>query len=80
MSGASSEAGESRRRLFSARRRQSGAVHLSQPEGRVYDFNVEAVPAGFKVVRMAYGETFSCKACDRLAITNYPGRLYSGSK
>jgi hypothetical protein len=54
---------------------QSGPVHLSQPEGRVYDFSVEAVPAGFKVVRTAYGETFFCKACDRQAVTNYPGQL-----
>jgi hypothetical protein len=60
---------------------QSGLVHLSQPEGRVYDFSVEAVPAGFKVVSMAnYGETFFCKACDRPAVTNYPGPLYSRSK
>ena len=52
-------------------------MHLSQPEGRVYDFSVEAVPAGFKVVRTAYGETFFCKACDRPAVTNYPGPLLS---
>jgi hypothetical protein len=37
---------------------QSGPVHLSQPEGRVYDFSVEAVPAAFKVVQPEYGETF----------------------
>lgn len=59
---------------------QSGPVHLSQPEGRVYDFSVEAVPAGFKVVGTEYGETFFCKACDRHAVTNYPGPLYSRSK
>jgi transcription elongation factor Elf1 len=59
---------------------QSGPVHLSQPEGRVYDMSVEAVPAGFKVVRMAYGETFFCKACNRQAVTKYPGPLYSTSK
>ena len=59
---------------------QSGLVRLSQPEGRVYDFSVDAVPAGFKVVRTEYGETFSCSACDRHAIANYPGPLYSRSK
>jgi hypothetical protein len=59
---------------------QSGPVHLSQAEGRVYDFSVEAVPAGFKVVRIEYGETFFCSACDRQAVTNYPGSLYSRSK
>jgi len=59
---------------------QSGPVHLSQPEGRVYDFSVEAVPAGFKVVRTEYGETFFCQACDRHVVTNYPGPLYSRSK
>jgi hypothetical protein len=59
---------------------QSGPVHLSQPEGRVYDFSVEAVPAGFKVVRTAYGETFFCGACDRQAVTNYPGLLYPVNK
>jgi hypothetical protein len=57
--------------------RQSGPIHLSQPEGRAYDFSVEAVPAGFKVVRTEYGETFACSACDRHAITSYPGALYS---
>jgi hypothetical protein len=60
---------------------QSGPVHLSQPEGRAYDFSVEAVPVGFKVVRTEYGETFFCSVCDRHAITNYyPGPLYSRSK
>jgi transcription elongation factor Elf1 len=59
---------------------QSGPVHLSQPEARVYDMSVEAVPADFKVVRMAYGETFFCKACNRQAVTNYPGPLYSMNK
>jgi hypothetical protein len=51
--------------------RQSGPVHLSQPEGRAYDFSVEAVPVGFKVVRTEYSETFFCSACDRDAITSY---------
>jgi hypothetical protein len=37
---------------------QSGIVYLSQPEGRVHDFSVEAVPAAFKVVHTEYGETF----------------------
>jgi hypothetical protein len=35
---------------------------------------------GFKVVRTAYGETFFCKACDRPAVTDYAGPLYSRSK
>jgi hypothetical protein len=56
---------------------QSGIVYLSQPEGRVYDFSVEAVPAAFKVVHTEYGETFFCSACDQHAITKYPGPFYS---
>jgi transcription elongation factor Elf1 len=59
---------------------QSAPVHLSQPKGRAYDFSVEAVPAGFKVVITAFGETFSCKACNRQAVTNYPGPLYPMNK
>jgi hypothetical protein len=51
---------------------QSGPVYLSQPEGRVYDFSVETIPAGFKVVRTEYSEIFFCKACDRQAVTNRP--------
>lgn len=46
---------------------RSGSAQLSQPQGRVYDISVEAVPAGFKVVSTAYGETFFCEACDREA-------------
>jgi hypothetical protein len=57
---------------------QSGPVHLSK--GRVYDMSVEAVTTGFKVVRTEYGETFFCKACDRQALTSYPGQLYSKSE
>ena len=60
--------------------RRSGLIHLSQPEGRAYDFSVEAVPAGFKVVRAEYGDTFICGACDRKADTDDPGPLYSKSK
>jgi hypothetical protein len=44
---------------------QSGPVRLSQLEGRVYDFSVEAVPAGFEVVHTEYGEIFFCSACNR---------------
>jgi len=51
---------------------QSGPAHFSQPKGRVYDMSVEAVPVGFKVVRTAYGETFSCEACDCSAVTTKP--------
>jgi hypothetical protein len=43
---------------------ESGTVQLSQPEGRVYDVSVEAVSAGFKVVRVEFGEAFYCKACN----------------
>lgn len=43
---------------------ESGTVQLSQPEGRVYDVSVEAVSAGFKVVRVQFGEAFYCKACN----------------
>jgi hypothetical protein len=45
----------------------SGSARLSQPEKRAYDFSVEAVPTGFKVVRMEYGETFFCEACNQPA-------------
>jgi hypothetical protein len=55
---------------------QSGPV-LSQPEGRVYDMSVEAAPAGFELFRTEYGETLSCKACDRQAVTIDLGSLYS---
>ena len=34
----------------------SGSARLSRPEKRAYDFNVETVPAGFKVVRVEFGE------------------------
>jgi hypothetical protein len=49
----------------------SGPAHLSRPEKRAYDFNVEAVPAGFKVVRVEFGEVFYCEACDRPADTQF---------
>ena len=52
---------------------QSGILYLSQPEGRVYDFSVEAAPAGFKVVSTEYGETFFCGVYDRQAVIKYPG-------
>jgi hypothetical protein len=47
----------------------SGSARLSKPETRAYDFSVEAVPAGFKVVRLEFGETFYCEACNRPANT-----------
>jgi hypothetical protein len=37
--------------------RTFGASRLSQPENRVFDFNVDAIPPGFKVVRVEFGET-----------------------
>ena len=44
----------------------------SRPEKRAYDFNVEAVPVGFKVVRVEFGEAFYCVACNRPADTHWP--------
>jgi hypothetical protein len=48
----------------------SGPARFSRPENRAYDFSVEAVPAGFKVVRLEFGDTFYCEACNRPADTN----------
>jgi uncharacterized protein YbaR (Trm112 family) len=45
----------------------SGSARLSRPEKRAHDFNVEAIPAGFKVVRLEFGDTFYCKACNQAA-------------
>jgi hypothetical protein len=42
-------------------------AHLSQPKKRAFDFRVDAVPEGFKIVRLEFGETFYCQACDRQA-------------
>jgi hypothetical protein len=50
----------------------SGSALLSRPEKRAYDFNVEAVPAGFKVVRVEFVEVFYCEACNRPADTHWP--------
>jgi hypothetical protein len=36
----------------------------SQSEGRICDVSVEGVSAGFKIVRVAFGEAFYCKACN----------------
>jgi hypothetical protein len=47
----------------------SGSARFSQPENRAYDFSVEAIPAGFKAVRLEFGDTFYCEACNRLADT-----------
>jgi hypothetical protein len=47
----------------------SGAARLSQPEKRAYDFSVEAIPTGFKVVRMEFGKIFFCEACNQPADT-----------
>ena len=49
----------------------SGSARLSRPEKRAYDFKVEAVPAGFKVVRVEFGEAFYCEACNRPADTQF---------
>jgi hypothetical protein len=51
----------------------SGSARLSRPEKRAYDFKVEAVPAGFKVVRVEFGgEAFYCEACNRPADAQWP--------
>ena len=47
----------------------SGSAHLSRPEKRVYEFSVEAIPAGFKIVRMEFGKIFFCEACNQPADT-----------
>jgi hypothetical protein len=49
--------------------RNSGLARLSQSEKGAFDFSVEAIPSGFKVVRMEFGETFYCEACDQPAHT-----------
>jgi hypothetical protein len=45
--------------------RMSGLARLSQPEKRAFDFSVEAIPTGFKVVRMEFGKIFFCEACNQ---------------
>jgi hypothetical protein len=45
----------------------SGTARLSKPEKRPFDFSVEAIPAGFKVIRLEIGDTFFCDACNRPA-------------
>jgi hypothetical protein len=45
----------------------SGSALLSRPEKRAYDFSVDAIPAGFKIVRMEFGKTFFSEACNRPA-------------
>ena len=41
----------------------SGSTRL-RPEKRAYDFSTEAIPAAFEVVRLEFGETFYCRACN----------------
>jgi hypothetical protein len=50
----------------------SGSARLSRPKKRAYDFKVEAVPAGFKVVPVEFGEAFYCEACNRPADAQWP--------
>jgi hypothetical protein len=50
----------------------SGSARFSRPEKRTYDFNLEAVPAGFRVVRVEFCEAFFCEACNRPADTRWP--------
>ena len=47
----------------------SGSARLSQPVKRAYDFSVEAIPVGFKVVRLEFGDAFFCEACNLQAHT-----------
>src|SRR5690349_11458220 len=47
----------------------SGQARLSQPENRSFDFRVEAIPPGFKVVRLEFGEIFYCEVCNQPAHT-----------
>jgi hypothetical protein len=47
----------------------TGSAHLSRPEGRAFDFSVDAIPEGFKVVRLEFGEAIYCQSCDRQANT-----------
>jgi hypothetical protein len=54
--------------------RMSGTAHLSQPEKRTFDFSVEAIPAGFKVVQLEFGDTFFCELCNKPADTDRPSR------
>ena len=49
--------------------RDIGIARFSRPEKRAYDFSVEGIPAGFKVVRLEFGDTFYCEACNRPADT-----------
>jgi hypothetical protein len=40
----------------------SGSARLSRPEKRAYDFSVEFIPAGFKVVRLEVSPMMSCQS------------------
>src|ERR1700751_4008421 len=43
----------------------SGRARLSQPENQPFDFSVEAIPPGFKVVRLEFGKVFYCEVCNQ---------------
>jgi hypothetical protein len=47
----------------------SGPARLLRPEKRAFDFHVETIPTGFKVVRSEFGEIFVCESCNRPADT-----------
>jgi uncharacterized protein YbaR (Trm112 family) len=49
--------------------KMSGPALLSRPERRAFDFSVETIPTGFKVVRSEFGEIFVCESCNRPADT-----------
>ena len=56
----------------------SGSARLSRLEKRAHDFSMEAIPAAFKIVRLEFGETFYCRACNCPADTKQPA-LFAGS-
>jgi hypothetical protein len=47
--------------------RAKGLAHFSQPPNRTFETRVDATPEGFKLVRVQFGKTFYCQACDREA-------------
>jgi hypothetical protein len=58
--------------LFCSNCGLSGTARLSQPEKRAFDFSVEAIPAGFKVAQLEFGDAFFCEACNLPADTRQP--------
>jgi hypothetical protein len=48
---------------------RSGPARLSQPENQPFELSVEAIPPGFKVVRLEFGKVFYCEVCNQPADT-----------